>query len=363
MEERRKQFEEKWYPILFEQALQKLISWNAVQTGEMQLQLLEETKEVLRQLVEGQTKSFGDRFPKIAEITCSFLLTSFWFGEPILQWDAYAEGGRAMTKSIFTKESPAPWFSSILQSMEERLHQEIQKESMVRYLRPVKVSLYSFRALRALLFFLGGRLKYDFTSVPALPYYSELQKESSFVLSFGEYLDWQRPLYAEMPEVTMDQAKGRRPLYFRLFQDQCYEEEEFNGLYLTHSTFRNCVFNKLKIKNCRLLDCEFENCQFRSVQVEESQFFGSRFEQTGFLEVSFSHTWFAVTAMITVEEIYRNVFFVLCQWSHVHFYSCVLNAVRLVNCVGKDITEERSCYIGSDVALWFEKEEAEREIL
>lgn len=350
MQEKIKQWEEDFYPFFLRQAQKELLSRWGKECESFSQMLQEEVDTFFQQLSEEQAK--GEGFPKIAQVTTSFLFTSFFFGEPVFQLDAYGVGGRAQTKSLISRKMEAPWLTKALKNLEEGLYQQSRKDGLARYLRPMKLSLYSLRALRALLFFLGNQIKYSFDAVGTLPSYLQLQKETSFLFTFGEYMDWQRPLYGEFLPLVLREARGKKPFSFRYFLEQYYEEP-LGGLFVTHSHFQNCVFTKGTIQNCRFLDCTFEGCQFLDLKIEATKFLGSRFINTRFQNVSISQTFFAATKESAEEEIYRNVWFQGCQFFLVSFFSCALRATRLLDCQVEAVTEKESEGSNSDFWVYF----------
>ncbi len=223
----------------------------------------------LRGVVIGQNE-----FPVPVEcIQISLLDVSIFKEEPALRYDAYGEMGVLGTR-LFGKNFPCQWILTYWDEYRKRLENDVKKMQVSRYISQARIQQIMMESTGMLNALIYGIIKYSFDTLNTMEPLKELLKTDYFYISFGNYMDRQKLIYAEYPEIDIFFNTEGESLEYRKYQHKVYRKKEFMELNLTHSQFVECQFVNCKFEKCDLKDVTFENCRFYHTDMEKCIGFG-----------------------------------------------------------------------------------------
>lgn len=322
-------FHEQFYPEIFGETAQKCIQ----QFTEQKEKIAEDWKnELKRYMTELAQKQKEEKTEAVAEMDISFLYTSL-NKKPVFRVDSYSEEGRAFSESLLTGYVKADWMVFGLGEMENRLLEKAKEEKLQRYIRPAEVETLKLRAVRSLLYYFALRFKYMVPEFLDMKCVAKVKKAPSFMLQIGEYMDWQKTLYAILPEVDIFNCDKKTDLKFRSFPAIFYQEKQFRMLDLTQSKFQDCTFTESGIADTKMNDCTFDACLFENVKVIDTQMKGSLFIRCTFRNVRFKNVSF-MEAETKEEELsyFEPAEFYECEFADCQFEKCMLKGCFTTNC-------------------------------
>lgn len=317
---------------------------------EIRMLFSEGIHSILKKAVLLQEKG---EIPPLAELTVSFLFSSFYFGQPEFRLDCYGKGGYLMTESLLTETVPADWLTRYVEEMGQTLFMRAKQEGLARYIRPAGIYVLCLRAVRSLLLHYSGWMKYRMPELLDFKKYSRLILEESFRLSFGEYLDWQRVLYAKLPEVDLFNCSKETSFLHRTFHSIYYEKKTLENLDLTGAVFHGCTFCNTAINNCCMNDCLFETCIFEAAVIRDTLMAGCTFVDCTIEGVMLESVLFSSEKMEESPEVYKCTEWMESKLSSVQFAACDLNGCQLYLCQLREVLIQGGTLEDSD----FSKEE------
>lgn len=324
---------------LFEQEVYpKIFAKTAEETADLFVhekdKIVQEWKGVLRQYMEqlAGIQEEGKASP-IAEIDISFLYVSLGEGHPKYRIDCYEEGGCVLGESILTGYLPADWMTVRLEGFIQQLSVRVQEESLRRYVRPAMIETLRLRAVRSLLYYFALRFKYFIQDMLDMKLLARIRKAPHFFIQIGEYLDWQKTIYAVRPAVDIFNCDQTADLRFRSFPAVTYKSKGIRGLDLSQSSFKDSAFTDSSIEGCMMTDCMFEGCTFENVKVDMVRMAGCIFADCIFQDVIFTETsFFEGKADIDCPQYFEPAEFHDCSFDGVMFRDCVLTGCVVRNC-------------------------------
>lgn len=261
-------FQEKFYPPIFLETAEKTIK-RFVKNEE---RIVEDGKKKLNQyLKQIALLQKEQKMEPIEEINLSFLYTSIGEKTAKFRIDSYGAGGRVWNKSLATAYLCADWIMTEIDGMMTQFKECVEKESLRRYIRPAELEVLKLRAVRSLLYYFASRFRYTIQDMLDLKNLAKVRKMESFVIQIGEYMDWQRPIFAILPEVDIFNCDKEIGLQFRHFPAIYYQKKEFLNLKLSQSKFEDCTFTDVVIEGCDMNDCIFDGCNFEDVTIQNTQ--------------------------------------------------------------------------------------------
>lgn len=299
--------------------------------------------------------------PEVSEINLSFLYTSGQQEEPKFRIDSYGEGGRLVSESIYTEELPADWLYTYMEEFVQELSEYTLKESIRRFVRPAELEVLKLRAVRSLLYYFTSRFRYIIPDILDYRQMAKIKKEASFVIQMGEYMDWQRTLYAILPEVDIFNCEKDTLLSFRSFPAFYYQDKIFHGLHINSARFMDCTFTDSVIEDCMMNDCIFSNCIFENMTIRNTRMTGSLF-----LDCTMKNcTWDEVVfCQETPEEAeyYEPAEFYRCDLKESRFKECILTDCPAKECDMERVTVyggkvKNSGFLEHDEIIWLDGQE------
>lgn len=326
-------FQEEIYPDIFLKITEETIR----QFADKEEQIIEEWKKGIKQYME-QVVSVQET--PVAEINISFLYTSLYEEKAKFRIDSYGRGGRVLEESMFTAYLPADWLVAGMDQLEEMLTERAAKESMRRYVRAAEIETLKLRAVRSLLYYFALRFKYLIQDMIDFKCLAQIQKSDSFVIQIGEYMDWQKTIYAIFPEVDIFNCDKKTDLRFRNFPAIYYKDKKLEGLNLTQARFQDCTFSESVIENCVMNDCLFENCIFENVNITDTKMLGCLFQNCTFKQVCFQNDSFYQGQGQSMEpEYFEPAEFFRCAFLDSDFKECSLSECMVTDCEGISLEE------------------------
>lgn len=311
-------FEETCYPPAF----QKMAAHTIREFDSGQEKITEDIKNCLNQYMAGLIRLQEEKMAvPVAEVTFSFLYTSLGQEDAGFRIDSYGEGGRIYGASILTEHMPAPWLGGYLKEMEEELKRCVAENALGRYIFPAELEKLKLRAVRSLLYYFSGRFRYILADALDRRQLARVQKEPAFVIEMGEYGDWQKPVFALMPEVDVFNCDEDTILNFRRFAAISYKNKTFDNLAMNNCRYTDCTFEDSIIENCQMNDCIFDGCSFKNVTVRDTQMMGALFIRCDFRRSTFEKAAFLADASAAAE-----------YYEPAEFYRCAMINLTVKNC-------------------------------
>ncbi len=160
---------------------------------------------------------------------------------------------------------------------------------------------------------------------------AKVKKEKSFLIEMGEYMDWQKPVFALLPEIDLFNREKDTPLIFRRYAAVTYKEKIFRDWVMNHSRFTDCMFADGEIDGCQMNDCVFDGCSFESMTIKNTEMIGCLFINCDFGQVRFENVAFYGDPAQKTEEYYEPAEFYRCGITSAVFSGC-----DLFDCVAKE---------------------------
>lgn len=328
-------FEKTFYP----KALLNLAN-KTIESFEDQLEdIIQQWNTGLKNYFSGLHSLQNERLaPEISEINLSFLYTSGQMGEPKFRIDSYGEGGRLVSESIYTEELPADWLYTYMEEFVQELGEYTLAESIRRFVRPAELEVLKLRATRSLLYYFSSRFRYIIADILDFKQMAKIKKEESFVIQMGEYMDWQKTLYAILPEVDIFNCERNTVLSFRSFPAFYYQDKVFHKLVISNARFMDCTFTNSVIEDCVMNDCIFSNCTFENMKVRNTKMIGSLFLDCTMKESVWEGVTFSKEVPEDEAEYYEPAEFYRCDIKENQFRECILSDCFTNECDMEQVT-------------------------
>lgn len=347
-------FEKIYYPTAFSNLAKHMIETFEDGLEDMQNSMKLQIKDYLMGIAKLQDKKLAG---PIAEITFSFLYTALERGEPSFRLDCYGENGRIYSASLLTGNVAAPWIAADLEAFIKELEESAEREGLRRFVRPAEFERLKLRAVRSLLYYFAGRFKYLMPYLIDEKALSKITKEDGFVVGMGEYLDWQRPLFAILPEVDIFNCDSGVSFDFRRFPAYHYEKKSFRNLTITNGRFTDCKFGSSEIIGCTMNDCVFDGCEFEEMTIASTKMVGCLFLNCRLKQCTFTGVDFYVEASDEMTEYYEPAEFYGCEITDSSMDCCRLSCCLVHDCdlqrleISRSHTEE-SGFLEKNGVIW-----------
>lgn len=279
----------------------------------------------------------------VRTVSISFPYTSLVCGNPYFLFEVYP-GEPFLDEAVVIREFPVSWMFSGWEDFLAQVKRETGECGMNAVIRMPYIKSQSLGTARMVVSLMATLIKYHLYGLEETESYRKLKKAEDFVLSFGEYSDWQKPLLAERKEIDIFQCERDTDLRFCRFRGAWYEEKEFGTLILDDCQFLECTFTgsrflKTSFKDARFLGCVFKNCDFLDLDLHGARFDGCVFENVNFSGVktnNFSPETKEITAFWGMAE------FIGCSISKAVIKSCDLSASYFRDCQVRAVEVEES---------------------
>ncbi len=248
-------------------------------------------------------------------IAISVMRTGIWSNKPMLRFDCYDEGKEA-GRNIAYQYVNADFIVTEWESYRKALEKAVKQGGYERYIREAQIECYMSRAIERLIMLLFIQFKYYLADADYLKHFNELLIEEGFLITIGEYMDWQKILFAKVPEIDIIANPKEQPLMFQKIEEKKYRGQRLENMDLTQARFKNCEFSKCVFDNIVFNDVRFVNCLFRNVEMLSGTMYGATFIDCIFENVNMDgmETKYIpdMTQPVRLDNIYREVSYIEC---------------------------------------------------
>lgn len=336
----RKKFQEECYVPIVQRFLNQTLDDITQNADKIHKEVKGQLDSFLRSLcVLQERKELGT----IGTVCISFPYTSLSSKTPYLLFQAYS-GIPFVEDSLTEQEFQTSWLFSDWERLAPELLEHAQKLGMSLGIHSPYVKSRTWGAARVLLRLAACVVKYHLYNLNELHSLQILEKDENFTLTFGEYMDWQRPIFALRSTVDIFQCDEKTDLQFRNFKDAWYEDKSFSGLNLKDCVFESCTFRFCKweetdLKDARFLGCTFQDCYFEGTELNGARFDGCKLERISMSGIK--------TTGFANGDPYENIMygmaeFIGCRIKNINLTACDLSAACFSGCRIED-TEASEC--------------------
>lgn len=212
----------------------------------------------------------------VGQITLSLIRVSAWEEKKLIRMDAY-DAEQLMGRNVAYQYIDAGWLFTQWQAYYDSLKKAVKDKGKSLYIREASIRNMMCRTLKKLAYILAAALKYTLNDADYMEHFKECARAEGFIISAGEYMDWQKVLYAEPPEVDIFFNRDRHPLIFQKLENKRYRDKDFCGLDLRHARFTHCDFIRCSFEETDLSDVRFVDCRFKNVDMKSGKLYGAAF--------------------------------------------------------------------------------------
>lgn len=281
--------------------------------------LLSHFRSFISLLLELQSQNhLGD----IKAITISYPFSELMCGNPQLLFEIYT-GIPFMEHSIVSESFKAPWILPEWEQYTQELILLTRKAGIINAVHEPYIRSTSWALGRDLLHVVSTYIKTQIVDLRKMKNFQKLKIAEDFRITFGEYMGWQRVIFAVHPTIDIFNCEPSDDLTFRTFEKCNYEDKIFDGLNLSDNIFLSCTFKNCTFKNIAFCDSHFDGCDFVSCQFRNIRFDG----------VEFSGTLFQATILDSIQTncITQRDGSVFCGFGLASFYNCFFKNAKISN--------------------------------
>lgn len=292
----------------------------------------------------------------VQTICISFPYTSLVCGSPSFLFEVYPQEP-FLHDPMVMREFPVSWMFHGWEEFLEQLKSETGKCGMNAVIRPTYLKGEGLRAARMIVTLMASLIKAHLYGLGDTEAYRKLNKAENFVLSFGEYYDWQKTILAERGQIDIFQCEEEEDLRFCRFHQAWYEKKEFRQLVLDDCQFVECTFTdtfffQTSFKDARFLGCVFKNCELSGVDLHGARMDGCVFENVTFGGV---RTNSLAPGMERIMGIQGRAEFISTSLEEVMMKNCDLSAAAFRDCRMKGV-KTKDCILPEDFSHRMEDE-------
>lgn len=298
--------------------------------------LISQLVEAIQVLLNAEHKCELDG---MAYVTISFMNTSLYFGKPVFRIDIYEENPELCQSPILTQTIDAQNFIISFNSIEKELLKFCPK------LTPMELEQASWLSIKVLLFYYANFLKYDLRDNELNTCLNILAKKQSVVISFGEYMDWQKAVVGVTSEVDIFKVINKK-FVFKHFENKIYSNKNIKKLFFAQCRFINCSFDHSDFLHMDARDCIFDKCSFIYAAWDQCVFWGSIFSACNFESLHIKNSVFGFDGVSPqkVTEFYQPVQIDRCSFHKVMFIDSNLSQCNMNECT-TTYTEILNCNV------------------
>lgn len=279
----------------------------------------------------------------VHSVAVSFPYSSLLCGDPYIMFEVYPDLPFLAPKLIQETFS-VPWLFPDWNEFYEDLLDRTKKLGLSTVVRPPYIRSSMWDVARYTLHFVSTLVKCQMVDVELLPSFNSMRKADTFCITFGEYMDWQRLIYAKLPSIDIFNCEDDDSLSFRRFQSAVYEDKTFENLRLDDAQFESCMFTNCLFKQSTFRDakfegCDFENCRFEQIRLDGARFSGSRLRN---IEMSEVKTNCMVPGPDTILGGFTTTDFMNCFFENLSMKQSDYSASRFQGCQAKNMIIDSS---------------------
>lgn len=212
----------------------------------------------------------------IGQITISLIRVSAWEEEKLIRIDAF-DNELLIGRNVAYQYMDGSWLFTAWEQYYEDLVNGVKTSGKERYIKNVAIKQMMNRSLKELASVLAYTLKYILDDADYLEHYKDIQRAEGFMISAGEYMDRQKILFAELPEVDIFFNPDKKPLVFQKIEYKRFYDKNFVDFDLRGARFTHCDFIRCNFENVDLSDVRFVDCTFKTVEMKSGKLYGASF--------------------------------------------------------------------------------------
>lgn len=284
--------------------------------------------------------------PAVNTLVISIMYTSVYFNKPQLRLDFYHEPW-VLGEAIYSEYMDVEWLFAHWQEHKSSLADS--RKNLRTWIHESHLESLYLNSVRILGYVLFTRLKYWIQDLKKSDEFNKLQMKSEFYIFFGEYMDWQKPIFAVLPQIDIFNCNSEDSLRFREFKKCRYNQKNFSELNLSMSSFKECTFENCTFEDVDVSDAVFENCKFSNTNFSNVKMSGVLFLDTQLKDVNFNET-IAIPASPNDnnKEMYRNMDFDSCVIENMQLHNCEFVGAFLTDCLIQGVKIDGGDYKYSD---------------
>ena len=269
-----KKFEQECYPeakkIIFEKVL-NLISNDMKSTYD---KFIDNMDEFLNKLCLLQENKELDEIMSIAiSVPYMYMCTN----APCYLFEVYCTKP-FLSQSVASMYFPIPWDYLDWSEQIDMLTEYSCNHGLQLFLKRPKIEAYHRKSIKTTLIIIHSILKVFIKDVTILTSYQKLLQSEGFTISFGEFYDWQKPLFSQPVTLDIFENYKETQFVFMRFSEQVYEHKVFDKLNFDQSIFYKCQFINCRFNIINLCDTKFQSCYFKACVFDDIQMYATAFE-------------------------------------------------------------------------------------
>lgn len=184
-----------------------------------------------------------------------------------------------------------------------------EKKGVRLYINDTCIRFLMEEKLTDMTAYLYSLLKYMLIDADEYEGYNLMNTIPGFMITVGEYMDWQNVLYAQIPAQNLENIDKDMPTMFMRIENENYYGLNISNVDFRKSKFINCKFNNCVFENVNLNDTLFKKCQFRNVEMKSGTMYGAVLKSCVRINTDFSGMdmrWEPFKNSDSEYEIYQN---------------------------------------------------------
>lgn len=334
------QFQSECYLPAGSAAMNRFMASYADHAEEIHKTIIGQFDAFARCIVRLQERKLMDAVHSVA---VSFPYSSLMCDSPCVIFEVYPDFpffASKLVREVFS----APWIFPNWNEFYEDILSCTQKLGLGTVIRPPYIKSSMWDVARYVLHFVSTFVKTNMADVEQLSSFKAMRKADEFRITFGEYMDWQRLIYAQLPDIDIFNCEEHEPLAFRRFRSAVYENKTFDSLQLDDTRFEFCIFRNCSFKNSKLRDakfdgCDFENCRFEQVRLDGARFSGSKLKDVEMCEIK---TNCMIPDPDTILGGFTTTDFLNCFFENISIKKSDCSASQFQGCQARNFTAETS---------------------
>lgn len=267
--------------------------------------------EIFMETAKAQELGMGEA----GQITVSLIRVSAWEENKRARIDVYDQD-QIVGKLIYTQDMDISWIFSEWDSFRQKLLCLAEKANVQRYVKASVIQWMMEEKLKDLAGYLCSILKYVLLDADQFPNFNLMKRRQEFYISAGEYQDWQKVLFASLPEADILNAPEDYPLLHQKIEQKIYKGKQFLHLNLEKVRFLECQFVRCTFEDVNLNDVRFIRCTFLDVEMKSGTMYGAAFENCKITNLDVSgikKKWVPFETGETEYEVYRETVLIDCD--------------------------------------------------
>ena len=239
---------------------------------------LEYTQNTISEVFTNIAVSQKKRNLPAGQIVISLIRNSVWNGKARAKIEVY-DKNQVLGKLICTQDMDVSWMFVSWNFFHETIVRLAEEKGVSRYIREPVIRWLMESKLTEMAYYLYALLKYITLDADQLPAYDLFERRDGFYMSVGEYQDWQKIIYAEMPVLDILYPNEAMPFIFQKIDGQKFCGIHFENLNLEKARFTNCEFERCTFTDVNLNDVRFIDCSIRDMKMLTGTMYGALFQR------------------------------------------------------------------------------------